>query len=98
MSFRAYISPPQRGQFTSVASSTSSAQFLTESQDRNGFSVYNDSTSDLYLLLAPGDASSSNYTITIEPSGYFEAPYAYFGEVNGVWASVNGSAKVTEYI
>lgn len=97
MVWRHNTAPCREGTQTSVASSASSVQILAANEDRNGFSLYNDSSAILYLLLASGTASSSANTLQVAAGAYFEAPYNYLGEVNGVWASADGSARVTEF-
>ena len=87
---------PQAG-VTSIDSVTSVTQILPANYDRRGFSIYNESTAILYIKFGP-DASSSDYTVPLVASAFYEAPYTYSGIVTGVWASVNGSAKVTEVL
>lgn len=87
------------GTQTSVASSGSSVQIIAASTKyaRMGVSIYNDSTQILYLLLAAATASNSNYTLQMAAGSYYEVPYNYVGEINGIWASANGNARITEY-
>ena len=59
--------------------------------------VFNDSTQVLYLLFGT-TASSSSYTVQIAAGGYFEFPQpAYAGNVDGIWASANGNARLTSW-
>jgi hypothetical protein len=82
---------------TSVASSTSDNTILASNANRLGASVYNESTSILYLLLASGTASNSNYSVQLASSSLYEAPFSYTGVIKGIWATANGNARVTEY-
>jgi hypothetical protein len=87
------------GTQTSVASSASSVQIIAASDAfaRMGVSIYNDSTAVLYLLLSAATASTSAYTVQMAAASYYEVPYNYVGEINGIWASANGNARVTEF-
>jgi hypothetical protein len=85
---------------TSVASSASDVVILAASvnNQRKGFTVYNDSTAILYLLLANAVSSATNYTVQMAAGSYYESPYQYNGIVKGIWASANGNARVTELV
>lgn len=94
------------GNQTSVASSATSVNLLAPNTSRIGYSIYNESTSVMFVLIANSvagtattTASSSNYTVQIAPGGFFEAevPSVYLGTINAVWAAANGFARVTEY-
>ena len=80
---------------TSTASSASSVTLLSERRGRVGFSVYNDSTQVLYVKYG-ATASTSSYTVQVIAGGFFEDPFQYSGRVDGIWASANGNARVTE--
>jgi hypothetical protein len=80
---------------TSVASSASNVQLLAANTNRVGATFYNDSTQVLYLKLGV-TASTSSYTIQMAANGYYEVPYGYTGEIDGIWASANGNARITE--
>lgn len=81
---------------TSVDSSDSTVTLLEANTSRAGAYVFNDSTAALYLKYGAG-ASTSSFTVKLAASGYFEFPTpCYCMEVTGVWASVNGAARVTE--
>jgi hypothetical protein len=80
-----------------VSASAASKLILAEDVERQGFSLVNDSTATLYLLLNNSAASTSNYSVRMLPQDYFESPYAYGGEVRGIWTAAAGNAQVTEY-
>jgi hypothetical protein len=81
---------------TSVASSATSVQLLASNGSRKAFSIYNESTSVLYLKLGT-TASLTSYTLQIPTNSYYESQdLIYTGEVDGIWASANGSARITE--
>jgi hypothetical protein len=81
---------------TSVAGSASSGTILAANGNRRGATIYNDSTAALYLAFGGVGMSSSNFTVKIASSGYYEVPFSYTGVISGVWESATGSARVTE--
>lgn len=85
---------------TSVASSASSVSLLAANNARKGATITNDSTAILYLKLG-ATASTTSYTVTLNgavaaPFVYYEVPYGYVGAIDGIWASANGNARITE--
>lgn len=84
------------GTQTSVASSATDTTILASNASRKGAMVFNDSTAVLYLLLASGTSSTSNYSVQVAASGFFEVPFGYTGVIKGLWASATGNARVTE--
>jgi hypothetical protein len=80
---------------TSVAAAVSSTSLLAANLNRIGATFYNDSTAVLYLALA-GSASTTAYTLQVPQNGYYEVPYGYDGAIFGIWASANGSVRITE--
>lgn len=80
---------------TTVGSSTSSVILLSPNAARIGATIFNNSTAILYLILGP-TASSSSFTVLINSQGYYETPFGYGGTIAGIWASVSGSALITE--
>jgi hypothetical protein len=82
---------------TNVAASASSVTILSSNTSRLGATIWNDSTTaTLYLALTSSSASTSNYTVQLFPSGYYEVPYHYVGQINGIWSAAIGNARVTE--
>ena len=90
----------------SVAASATSVVLAAASGARRGLTVYNDSTSVLYLKYGPG-ASTSLFTVQVPGGGVYELPVVpltpseavggcYSGVVTGVWSSAVGAAMVTE--
>ncbi len=84
---------------SSVASANSDTTILAANANRLGATIYNDSTQILYLLLAVGTSSTTNYSVQVPSQGYFElpGPYLYTGILKGIWAAANGNARVTEW-
>lgn len=79
-----------------VASSASNVTIIASNASRKGAIVQNDSTQVLYLKFG-ATATSSSYTVKMSAGDYYEFPQpVYTGIVDGIWASSNGSARVTE--
>lgn len=85
------------GTETNVAASASDVTILASNASRKGGSVYNDSSSYVYVLLANAVSSATNFTIKVAPYSYLEVPFGYTGVVKGIWVSATGYARVTEY-
>jgi hypothetical protein len=85
------------GTASSVASSASAGTVLASNTARYGATVWNDSTSVLYLLLGAGTVSATNCTTKILADGFFAIPFGYTGIISGIWAVANGFARVTEF-
>lgn len=82
---------------TSVASSATTVSLLASNASRKQAAFYNDSTQILYLKLG-ATASTTSYTVQIPAGGYYELPgvTVYTGAIDGIWASANGNARITE--
>ena len=85
-------------QVTAIASTTTATTLAAQGQ-RRGVSISNSDANALYVLVGPGTASSSNFTVQLDQGDYWETPVFYNDEViSGVWADDgDGSAHVTEY-
>lgn len=81
---------------SNVSSSATSVSLLSSNAAARARMCFNDSTAILYLKFGT-TASTTSYTVQIPPSGYYEFPQPlYKGAVDGIWASANGSARLTE--
>ena len=82
----------------SIASSASSTNLFPVAGSGNGRTVFNDSTAVLYLKYGT-TASATSYTVQIAAGGYYEfpGPSLYLGNVDGIWASANGAARLTNW-
>jgi len=59
--------------------------------------IFNDSTSMLFVKFG-AVASASDYTVQIAAGAFFEFPSPlYAGQVDGIWASANGNARLTTW-
>ena len=86
---------PATSVVSSVAGSVSSVVLLPSNSSRLGATVYNDSNALLYIKLGV-TASTTDYTIKLFPQSYWEVPFGYTVEIDGIWASVNGFARIDE--
>lgn len=80
-----------------VPASTTAVELMPMNPDRIHGQVFNDSTAVLFVRWGTG-ASTGVYTTKVAPQALYELPRVnpYVGPVSGVWATANGSAKVTE--
>lgn len=92
-------SAPIEGDVTRVVSAAADTLILARNLNRNGALIYNESTAILYLLLAKGVASLTNYSVQVAPDGIYINKYTdYAGEIRGIWVAANGAAQVTEFV
>jgi hypothetical protein len=82
---------------TSVASNASNVILLAANTGRGGATIFNESMSLLYIKMGTA-ASLIDYSVQINPNGYFEVPYEYNGEIDGIWSSSDGYARLTELV
>lgn len=87
---------PTTGTTSSVGGSASAVTLLAANLSRVTASVYNDSTSALYIKAGSG-ATTSDFSVKVLAGGYFEVPSGYRGILTGIWDSATGNARVTEY-
>lgn len=87
--------------FSIVASVNTATTLLAANPARHGFAIFNDSTQILRVLLtdtANATVSSSNVTKNLAAAEYYVGPSDYGGVVQGIWAAVNGNARITEFV
>lgn len=80
---------------SNVASSAASVTVLAANTGRLAAQIYNDSTQILYLKFG-ATASVTSFTVPLATNTYYEVPGGYTGVIDGIWASANGNARVTE--
>jgi hypothetical protein len=85
-------------QVTSVTASASNVTLLSSAGARVGFAIYNDSASVCYLKFGV-TASSTSFTVLLSAGSYYEfaGHGVYTGQVDAIWATATGSARVTSW-
>jgi ABC-type branched-subunit amino acid transport system substrate-binding protein len=81
---------------TQVASAAADTLLLAANASRLKASIFNDSTSKLYVKLGGSGASSTSKSFEIAAGGYFEV-FDSTAPIYGNWASANGFAYLTDY-
>jgi hypothetical protein len=90
------ISGSSTSSVTSVASSATNVTLLASNSNRVSAMIYNDSNQRLYIKFG-ATASTTSFTVQIAAGGYYEFPMPIWrGRVDGLWASANGAARITE--
>jgi hypothetical protein len=83
--------------FTTVSSSASSGTLLEADTSRKSLIIANSDANTLYVLLATGTASATNYSYLLAQNAQIELPF-YTGKVVGVWSSAgSGKAMITSW-
>ena len=80
---------------TTVAASSTSTKILAANPDRKGAQFWNTSASTLFIKLGSA-ASATSYSLQMGPGDYFEMPFGFTGDVNGIWQSASGNVLITE--
>lgn len=90
---------PNGANKTSVNASASSVTVLAANTQRKGAYLFNDSTVNMYLDLTGGTATTSSYSIKIQPNqGYGLDLPILPNLLTAIWDSATGAVRVTEYI
>lgn len=91
------VTRPTTATTNNVNSSASNVTVFAAASDTNARTIYNDSTAVLYLKFG-ATASTTSYTVQLAAGAYYEFPQpVYAGQVDGIWASANGAARVTSW-
>lgn len=88
---------PTAATLANVASSATNVTLFAAEATVNMRTIYNDSTAVLYVKFG-ATASATSYTVQLAAGAYYEFPVPlYAGQVDGIWASANGNARVTSW-
>jgi hypothetical protein len=88
---------PTTATLANVASSATNVTLFAAASSTNARTIYNDSTAVLYVKFG-ATATTGSYTVQIAAGGYYEFPQPlYAGQVDGIWASANGNARLTSW-
>jgi hypothetical protein len=82
---------------TSVAATGTNTTLLASNANRLGGTIYNDSNNGTVLVKCGATASSTSFTVKIFGQGSWDIPVNYTGQIDAIWTSVAGSAKITEF-
>lgn len=88
---------PSINNTSSVAASLSNVMLLPFNSIRLGATIYNDSFSLLYIKLG-NIAAVTDFTIKLFPLCYYEVPYGWIGEIDGIWVGDTGFARISELV
>ena len=83
---------------TSVAINAANVNLKAANTARLGLTIQNDTTQILYVKLGT-TATSTSYTVKMGAGQYYEVPFGYVGNIDGIWASASGggNATITEF-
>lgn len=81
---------------TTVAASATNVTLLATNSGRRGATIWNDSTTATLYVKLGTTASNTSYAAQLFPTGYYEVPYSYTGEIDGIWTAAVGNARITE--
>lgn len=85
---------------SSVAGSAAAVTLIAANPGRKGLIIHNDSGATLYIGLGTTTVTASDYTYKVLGSGTYEMPLQaaspFTGQVQGIWDSATGSARITE--
>lgn len=98
-----YVAPASSTRSDIVDDDSPAQACLGSVPTRQAAMFYNDSTAIAYLLVDEGTASATNFTIKMDPGGYYELPQTangvYTDAISCIWsADASGSMRVTEII
>lgn len=81
---------------SAVNDSNADQTLLPANLNRKGMNLYNNSDQILYVAYGVA-ATTTAWTVQIEPGGFFSMDPVYTGAVHGIWAANStGNAQITE--
>lgn len=83
---------------SNVPAAAGDTLLLAANAARKGATIYNDSSSILYLALGSATSSTTSFTLEVAPGGTYELPPVsmFTGQIRGLWATATGNARITE--
>lgn len=83
---------------TTVASSATNVTLLSANSNRISCSIQNESSAILYVKFG-ATATTSSYKVQIAANTHYQLPFpCYTGRIDGIWASANGNARISEEV
>lgn len=90
------VTRPATSTVTSVNDSAANQTLLAANTSRVGATIQNDSSEILYVKLG-ATATATDYTVKMVAGAYYEVPYGYTGQIDGIWANNStGAARIDE--
>ena len=87
---------PSTATRSDVNDSAANQTLLAANSSRMGASIFNDSSSILYVKLGT-TATTTDFSVKLFQDGYYEVPFGYTGRIDGIWsADSTGAARITE--
>lgn len=81
---------------TNVTGVDSSTTILAGNSARVWATIWNNSTAILYIKLGGGTATATSCTKKLIADEFYEIPAWFVWPITGIWAAVNGAARITE--
>jgi len=82
---------------SSIAASLTNIVLLNSNSIRLGATIFNDSTSGFLYINLGAASSQTDFVIKLLPLTYYELPFNYTGEIDGVWSTAGGFARIAEF-
>ena len=72
------------------ANIANAAVLAAANANRKGLTLWNNSTGNVLIELGAAPTSTT-YTAKINPGGYYELPFGYTGQIQGLWDAAGGT-------
>ena len=95
-SFSITFAKPSTSTTSSVPFSLTNVNLLPTNLNRLGATIYNESSSGFLYIKLGAVASATSYTTRLLPLDYYEIPFGYTGQIDAIWTSANGTARIDE--
>lgn len=89
------VTRPATSTVTSVSNSNANQTLKASNTARVGLTIQNTSPDILYVKLG-ATASSSDFTVKMVSGAYYEVPYGYTGNIDGIWAATSSGAALID--
>lgn len=80
-----------RSTVAAPANITAAQVLVLANPDRKGLTLWNDSLGNVYVEFGSVAPTTTEYTVKIAPGGYYELPYLYTGQIQGLWDAAGGT-------
>lgn len=87
--------PSANAAVTNVASNAANVTLLAANAARLGATIFNNALSgNLYAKCGATATTTTSFTVKIVPGAYWEVPFAYTGQIDGIWDTADGNGAV----